>query len=109
MRKSKASGSVMLAAYNPKGWRALTAGPHAQMRQKGSINYVVVRRLVKGRPGYCAEVMGTGKRRAAEGYRLRNEGEACGVTARSAIEKAVHVYFVRRSQKRRGSPIRNRF
>jgi len=104
---SRKSGSIMLGAFKAKGYRkvAAEAGPHKAMR--GSINYIVFRAPCHGKMGYHADVRASGVRRNSSGYRLRNEGTACATNPRVAIEKAVKLYFTARSQKRRGSPVRN--
>jgi hypothetical protein len=90
--------SKKFAAYNAKGWRKVYTGPREHARY-GKINYFVYRAKTKGRLGYCAEAKGTGQRRAGSGYKLRNEGHGCGLTARVAIEKAVRGYFTKRARK----------
>jgi hypothetical protein len=99
---------MSLSAYNKRGWKVAYAREkgliasdraYAQTARYGKINYTVYRSRTKGKPGYCAIAKGSGIRRASAGYRRRNEGHGCGLTARAAIMRAVGSYFTKRVRK----------
>lgn len=99
-RRKKRRG---FGAYRRAGWgRMMAVNPHSA--RWGKIEYHVFRYsgpTGKSAGSYCAQARGTGKRRAARGYALRNEGRGCARTAGAAIAKAVKAYLSSRAGKTR--------
>lgn len=103
MKSSKMKGAITFGAYKSKGWSAAVAS-HPHRALYGKIQWHVYRDSYgpgMGK-GYCAVATGTGQRRSSQGYRYRNEGKACAVTAKRAVIKAVESYLKAGALKRRG-------